>query len=86
MMAGNPPPINVTCVVNGTDDAPVRVQVSIRHCVKAPEKWWVIDDMSIGSGYHDDKPTTLKAVRANPFTKLADVYVLMVLMMTAFSK
>ena len=48
----------------GTTIQPV---VSLRHCVKAPSEWWVINDMSPGSGIHNDVATSLRAVRANPY-------------------
>ena len=48
------------------DNTSIQPVVSLRHCVKAPREWWVLDDMSTASGIQEEAATSLKAVRANP--------------------
>ena len=49
----------------------MRPVVSLRHCIKAPQSWWIFDDSSPGSG-HSSGPTTVAASRGEVGQQLSD--------------
>ena len=49
----------------------MRPVVSLRHCVKAPQTWWIFDDASPGAG-QSSGPTTVASARGEVGTQHSD--------------
>ena len=44
----------------------IRKEVALRHCLRAPQCYWVTDDNSLGAGRQEELGTSMRAVAASP--------------------